>query len=228
MYHIFPFLSSCTTDIPPSSQVVPQIFPPSSQVDEASVRDVCSEYGILQSCIIDTATESALVQYAGQDEAIMAKTGLDKNPSIGGISVVIDFAAEADVRKFYELLDPKSLNSCDSARNAPGETPEWYDDPISAEPDNPPTIPGRGSLRTDNAPAPSKWGEDPGLTFTATPTETVDQPSPTGASLWSDNGFLPGLASPWHTNLTDSHAREVRPAPGSGPVLSTFLPNGLF
>ncbi len=183
------------------------------QVDEASIRDVCSEYGIIHSCLMDMATESALVHYGSQEEAALAKAGLDKNPAISGVSVAIDFATEAEVLKFYEIMDPKSGEGRVCAPKE--ETPEWYNEPVGMESNNSPSM-------------PHKWGEDPGLTFTAKPNETADLPTPTGTSLWSNNGFLPGLASPWHTNFTSGRDKDDHAVPGTGSTLSTFLPNGLF
>ena len=70
------------------------------QVDEASLRDVCNEFGMLQSVALSRASETAVVQYPSKEQAMQAKTGLDKSPVICGVNVMVDFASETEVSSF--------------------------------------------------------------------------------------------------------------------------------
>ena len=218
------------------------------QVDEPSLRDVCSEYGALQTCLINLASECALICYSSKEEAIQAKTGLDKNPSICGINVVADFAAETDLGYFYEkeegnIIPPRVGMSEES-------TPSWFNEPIRGEM-NSETL---AAATEEGTAKPSKWDDPsysslpmmlpPGVASeTSTHVTANSTPTPTsGSSLWGDGSFLSGLASPWRENVNfgtigqgrgglgqesgSSNAAAISNSGGSS--LSTFLPNGLL
>ena len=167
---------------------------------------------MVQSCVISPALESALIRYNTKEEAMQAKIGLDKNPTICGVSVAVDFATELDIDGFFDKLSVSKNGVGDSMSNTLEEaTPEWFTKPIGADTDD--------SAKEE----PAQW-DDPGVTFTTSTAHTRDAGTP---SLWSDSAFLPGLASPWHNIATNREGGDLSNIGGS-PSLSTYLPNGLL
>ena len=209
-----------------------------TQVDEPSLKDVCSEYGSLQTCLINPASECALVHYNDQEEAIQAKTGLDKHPSICGINVMADFAAEADISYFYEQLSfakgegevvpPPAPPRMGTAEEG---TPSWFNEPIGGEINPPDTL---SAATKEAAPRPPKWDDpsssDSGLQMMLPASETASPrgatsnstPTPTSgggpsSSLWGDGSFLSGLSSPWHENVNFGSIGQGRGSGGEEP-----------
>ena len=209
------------------------------QVDESSLRDVCSECGVFQSCMINPALEIALIRYNSCDEAILSKTGLDKNPTICGVDVTSDFAADTDIATFFEQLKEEAGMAAAGGLNMPsalGEVAQsWYSGPLDRDG---PTLPPSSlpsAHTTDEGPnkAPLKW-DDPPTPFSSNPSTMAGMSGATTTavgdnSLWSNGGFLPGLPTPWCNNFTHGNQDgEDHSAISGSPSMSTFLPNGLL
>ena len=218
------------------------------QVDSASLKEVCSEYGRVLRCMIDVHSESALVQYNSVDEALQAKAGLDKNPTICDMTVVSDFASRRDVevlcnlssRRPGSVLSGREAGSAISGREALEEsTPSWFTDGEDIPPDSvslPPSSSSSSSSSShSSAVGGSKWREPVSLSSGASVHPSFHQaaltsgtrPAAVSMSPWGSGAeFLPGLSSPWHANLGGSGKPEVRdelPALGSA-----FMKNGLM
>lgn len=204
------------------------------QVDNASLKEVCSEYGRVLRCMVDIHSETALVQYNSVDEAMQAKAGLDKNPTICDVTVVPDFASRRDVDILSDL-GGQQVESTLSGREALEETtPSWFTDTEDVPPDSVSLPPSSSSSSHSPAIGGGKWRQPVSLSSGASVHPSFNQAAlttgaPTAVSMspWGGGAeFLPGLSSPWHTNLGGSgkpEAREELPALGS-----TFLKNGLM
>lgn len=190
------------------------------QVDEASLRDVCSEFGRVQSVTINPTTESAIVKYTTKEDAMQAKSGLDKSPVICDVNVCVDFATSEDVSDFYSQTQLAGSIGSGPAQSTSQE--KWF----GSDKTNPP---GTATLMNG-----SRWeGVDLGRH-----TQTEARSSETPSALWSNNAFLPGLSSPWANHCSPSsnayplssagEKSEEHPPMSSSPSLSTYLPNGLF
>ena len=71
------------------------------QIDETSLREVCSEYGQVIDCSIKSSSDSAVICYSSTEEAAVAIAGLQKSPVICGVAVKPRFASEADLGAFF-------------------------------------------------------------------------------------------------------------------------------
>ena len=203
---------------------------------------MCSEFGAIQTCIINPVMESALIHYSTCDEAIQAKSGLDKNPTICGVNITSDFATNADIGTFFEQLTTPSEDASVSATgrlNMPSAlaetTPSWFTDSLGEERTlSPPSSTAHTSAADEgHNSAPPKW-DDPPYPFNCDTTPMASMSGATTAttgnrSLWSDGSFLPGLPTPWRNNFTQGNHESEDPNTITGsPSLSTFLPNGLL
>ena len=182
-----------------------------SQVDEASLRDVCAEYGLLQKCLVNVspAIQCALICYSTQEEAVMAKAGLDRNPSICGISVVADFATEQEVGLFGE-----KWSRGDGSNALKEATPSWFTEPVPSHhqvnnlPPHPhPHTPSQ-QQQWESASAPPGG---PSGSSAGTPTSKLV------SSMWGDGNFLGGISSPWHMH-TNSGSSSATTSGGGGGV----------
>lgn len=191
------------------------------QVDEASLRDVCSEFGMVQSVAINPSTESAIVKYTTKEDAMQAKSGLDKSPVICDVNVCVDFATTEDMSDFYSQTQLAGSVSSGPAQSTSQE--KWFGSDKT-------NLPGPTTLMNG-----SRWdGVDLGHHAR---TEAGGSETPS-AALWSNNAFLPGLSSPWANHRSPSSnayplgttgdKSEEHPPMSSSPSLSTYLPNGLF
>ena len=217
MYIMFVYRVTCDntiSNLPTTTKIC-------MQVDEASLRDVCSEFGRVQSITINPSTESAIVKYTTKEDAMQAKSGLDKSPVICDVSVCVDFATTEDVSDFYSQTQLAGSISSGPAQTTPQE--KWF----SSDKTNPP-----GTTTLMNG---SRWDRvDLGH---RAQTEAGGSETPS-AALWSNNAFLPGLSSPWANHRSPSSnayplgtagdKSEEHPPMSSSPSLSTYLPNGLF
>lgn len=234
----------CIMKSGPLLHPVPEFWLLCLQIDESSLRDVCSECGVIQSCVINSALESALIHYNSSDEAILAKTGLDKNPTICGVDVTSDFASESDIAIFLEQLSiPKDETGVVAAGglnmpSALGEVAQsWFSGPLDRDGPTLPSssFPSAHSSTADEGPnkAPPKW-DDPPTPFSNDPSTMTGMSGATTTamsdnSLWSNGSFLPGLPTPWCNSFTHGNQEgEDHSAISGSPSMSTFLPNGLL
>ncbi|XP_019849214.1 PREDICTED: trinucleotide repeat-containing gene 6B protein-like isoform X2 [Amphimedon queenslandica] len=191
------------------------------QIDETSLREVCSEYGKVLACTINSFNESVLIRYSTKEEAALAKSGLDRNPSICGVYVNPQFASEADISSFSDQRTPSSNISLSSAF---GMSSSWL----------PQRLP-HPSPQPVKKPA-SLWGTD---------SRTSSSSDSSQMSLWgtsdSSSTGLTSLSSPWGNSVLPPTPSQPLPTAAqreegsshqstvsSSPPLSTFLPNGLF
>ena len=198
------------------------------QVDEASLRDVCSEFGILQSVVLAPDTDSAFVQYASKEQAMQAKSGLDKSPVICGVDVAVDFVPEEKLSIILPTQQQQQsrMTGIRSPRHQQSSRDNWS---------NPnPRPPASGGVHNG-----SHW--DNLRQFPHPPTSTSNKgggdKGTTANAFWSDSTFLSGLSSPWSTQPQPESAlfpssttpgNQEPPVMSSSPSLSNYLPNGLF
>ena len=190
---------------------------------------MCSEYGKVLTCSLNSFNESVLIRYSTKEEAAMAKSGLERNPSICGVYITPYFASEADISSFSDQRTPSNI----SLSSAIGmSSSSWLPERL------PPSFHHQQQVKKPT----SLWG--------AEPVAGGNAPGDGGQmSLWGNNTSsggtgLTGLTSPWSSSVlppTPSqqlpYQQEESNNPGqlssssaisSSPPLSTFLPNGLF
>lgn len=199
------------------------------QVDKASLRDVCSEFGILKTVVLIPGTERAFVQYANKDQAMQAKIGLDKSPVICGVSVAVDFVPEEKVSGLVHAQQQQQsqMSGVNGPRHQKSSSHDNWSNPS-------PLSPGSGSLHNS-----SHW--DNLGKFPHPPANMSDEvggdKDTTANALWSNSTFLHGLSSPWSTQpqpdsalfpSTTTTGKQEPPGMSSSPSLSNYLPNGLF
>lgn len=166
---------------------------------------------MVRVCHTHYQSKLALVCFTTIEEAIQAKTGLDKNPFIAGILVSAQFASEANIKELCQQFQV-SLDAEQRERENKG----W---PGHSTSSGGPAAPSNGKQHPQNAPlslanlnssaiatTPQWEGHTPGgFGHYARQNSEVSTP---GSSMWSDGGFLSGVSSPWFS---------------SGPVSSTSM-----
>lgn len=222
-----------------------------TQIDEPSLRDVCSEYGQIQSIHHSVASELAVIQYASEDVAIQAKLGLDKNPTICDVIVSVDFASSSDVAIFLEATENSAQEMASapvgSSHSEPASTPQsaWLSKHINTTSDN--TLPSTSEQSGDSTSFSGDFNpvHHPGYppqksAATGPPLAAHDGGTPAQDAHWMEGGFLSGLSSPWHsgfepgrptpppTNTSEGGHLLRHAAVSANPTLSTYLPNGLL
>ena len=166
---------------------------------------------------------------------MQAKSGLDKSPIVCGVTISVDFISEHKASVF--MTQPQQ--QVDGAAQQTLQD-QW----LSQTEPGPP-----GSSSTSSGLANGSHWDSMGLvgqfsqtTAPTTATTTSSHISSGGAeagptnTLWSNSGFLSGLASPWSSTprtesalFPSSSGSKQEPATmSSSPSLSTYLPNGLF
>lgn len=208
------------------------------------MKEACSPYGDVEACVIDYASECALVRYPSIEEAIIAKSAFDRSPRICGVGVIVEFVSEADIKLVSEGLS--KVSAADQADFS--GTTSWYSGSVrdqtitnlsGAEQSTDTTIFNEEKSQ-ESFP---KWGSitshsNPPFVQQSTSSQTS---TPGSSSLWNDGGFLSGLTSPWHNNfntptpssnvdgMTPSSGMSTNPTmSGGSSTMSTFLPNGLL
>ena len=193
---------------------------PLSQIDPTTLREVCSKYGMVRVCHTDHPSELALICFNNIDEAIQAKTALDKTPSISGVSVMAQFASEGDIK---ELCEQFQL-SHDAA------AVKREEDRASAH-----TWPGRSSSETKLSQPTSATPTPSSLALSAVAAASWDNhtPSPaqfsrqqssevgTPGSMWSEGGFLSGFSSPWLSTASAGSGSSSAGGTSGGPCSMT-------
>ena len=202
---------------------------------------MCSEFGHLETVAISTNTEMAIVQYSTKEQAMQAKSGLDKSPVVCGVSITVDFISEQRASNFV-LKQQQAVVEDGTTQSVVSES-QWLSQP-EALPTPSAALGGSGSTLANG----SHW-EGMGLVgqfsqSCETPTTANCNSQNSGSKtdptvLWSNSGFLPGLTSPWSnhpqtesalfpSSSSSSSSKQETAAMSSSPSLSTYLPNGLF
>lgn len=180
-----------------------------AQIDTASLRDVCCEYGTVRVCHTLHQSELALICFSSMDEAIQAKAGLDKNPSISGVPISAHFASEANIKELCEQLQV-GINSEQHQHRG------WPSDARSESVETTSVVTHKTSLTlsdVSSSTAPAQWESH---TPASTPfsRQTSEMSS---SSMWSDGGFLSGFSSPWISSGPVSSTSMGSSASNSGP-----------
>lgn len=177
-------------------------------------------------------SETAIVQYATKEQAMQAKSGLDKSPVICGVSVAVDFASDERVSDFLVEQQQQHHRQQSNSSLQQSSQDKWLSS------GNPPNAVENSGPNWDNM----NLGQFP-QTHTTTnsissSSRSSETESTTTNTLWTDSTFLPGLSSPWSSQpqgelaLFPTSGREAgKPEPAkmsSSSSLSTYLPNGLF
>lgn len=204
-----------------------------SQVDEASLRDVCSEFGMLESVVFSRETETAVVQYTSKEQAMQAKSGLDKSPVICGVTVVVDFVSEEKVASLFIHQQQHSHQKMSGSRSSAAHD-KW----LAQSSANPPPAGNSGLVNGSHWDSRNLGHSAQTQTSTGSNNDgDSDKSNAAAATLWSGNTFLPGLSSPWSSQpqpesaLFPSGTRAGKQEPANmsnSPSLNTYLPNGLF
>ena len=184
---------------------------------------------------MNTFNGSALVYYRSKEEAFQAKAGLEKNHIICDANIQPLFATEKTVMTFSSQHTP----SHSYYNHTPSVEPPspWLASNHLPSPQHPPRIPasissGRSSFSSassrsehmGNKEGGSSWGQE----FSAPGGPVL---TGTSSSVWSNNGILPGISTPWGTqsnNVAGSEGDDPASLVGTSPSISTFLPNDLF
>ena len=208
------------------------------QVDEASLRDVCSEFGHLETVAINADSETAVVQYSTREQAMQAKIGLDKSPVVCGVSITVDFVSKQKASNFVaKQQQQQQQQQVDGSTTQSGTQDQWSGE---TRPATSGSSGGGGGLANGR----SHWdgmslGQFSQSHSTTAATSSSGPPGSGEAATtpWSNSGFLPGLTSPWssqpHTESalfpsSTSTKQETAGTMSSSLSLSTYLPNGLF
>lgn len=173
----------------------------------------------------------------------MAKTTFDRAPNVCGVVVSAEFISENDVKVICDSIVKES-----ATRQEHFPSTSWYSESTSdhvstslcgQEQSDSPIY----SKEKDQENFP-KWGSI--TSHSGSPyvlQSSNSKPStPGSSSLWNDGGFLSGLSSPWHHDISSpspsSNVDSMTPAAsmttnpsvsGAGlSTMSTFLPNGLL
>lgn len=191
------------------------------QVDEASLRDVCSEFGLVESVSLHPDTETAIVQFSSKDQAMQAKAGLDKSPVICGVSVAVDFMSNDKVSNLIIQQQQQRASGQGTMQHSKWPT---QNNP-APQPRNSGLVNGSHWDSIGQAPANSNGSNSDDTTIATT-------------TLWSGNSFLSGISSPWSNQPPATESAQFPSSTGIGkheppvisssPSLSTYLPNGLF
>ena len=198
------------------------------QVNDDTLEQI-SKFGAVQEWIACSALECSLLVCQSSEDSIRIKEYIGTNSDMVKSGVVVEFASKADVDKIIKQIPEVSPASwiSDSASSSV-EVPPPKDHDLSS-PTSPPT-PFSGVL--------SMSGWDSSSSNAPSFGRHSSETSP-GSSVWSDSGFLSGLSSPWHGNLpipgapfpstTSPQGNRGESVPtSSNPLMSPFLPNGLF
>lgn len=154
----------------------------------------------MRVCHTHYQSELALICFSSMDEAIQAKAGLDKDPSISGVPVSAQFASEANIKELCEQLQV-GINSEHNQQRG------WPSDARSESAVATTSGTHKTSLTLSDvsgATTPAQWENHTPLSapFSRQTSEVSN------SSMWSDGGFLSGFSSPWLS---------------SGPVSSTSM-----
>ena len=149
----------------------------------------------MKVCYIYYPSEFAIICFCSTEEAIQAKTGLDKSPSISGVLVSAQFASESNIKEICEQLQ---INIGTEQQQ---ENKGWSG---AIEKSNPTSIQTSSSLTNSSA----QWESDnPGGVpypstldnpFTRQTSEMSVASTPGSSSMWSEGGFLSSFSSSWY------------------------------
>lgn len=202
------------------------------------MKATCSEYGEPLSFFLNEAESSALVHYQSKEQAMHAKTGLDKT-LLNGLCISTDFASDSDIKAFID-----ACNNAPSDSSAPTFGPlEGVNSTGVTSPSSllypedcvPSCTPGTGPVSpvtqvssVDNPPIErpvSLASEEVKLSAWEGP--PIDIPKSQVSQLWpvgEFNSLLHGYNAPTPTTPDADDWSHI----SSSPSLTKFLPGGLF
>lgn len=212
---------------------------------------------MVRACHAHYPSEVALVCFSSIEEAVQAKAGLDKNPSISGVQVHAEFASEADIKDLCEQFElsidtaasadpaPPSSSSSSAAASLEGKGQGgggggWPRTSVSVS-----MVPSASSsqapplslseINSGSSGPSQQWGGVVNRMAAAPPTSihfgrqaSEMSTVSTPGSMWSDGGFLSGFSSPWLSSSPTSLGGVVSSSGGSGGVASTGGPTSMM
>lgn len=167
------------------------------------------------------------------EEAIQAKTGLDKSPSISGVLVSTQFASEANIK---DLCEQFQGNAQPREQNEKVGWPGTDSTSSVAVTENKASHPTTTSSSSDgqSVVSPLQWGDghyqqqqqqhQSSSHFSRQQSSEMMSiaSTPGSASMWSDGGFLSGFSSPWVSSGPSSISSSTNMTPsGGGPTSMT-------
>ena len=186
------------------------------QVSSSVIKDVCSEFGVLKVCYTSHQSECALLCYSSIEEAVQAKTALDKNPTISGIPITVQFASESTIKEICEQLQLRlDSDQQQQQQTKDGKQSPWgFSTSLQANQSllNSAALPNISYSTSSQweshtqAPSPlyqSSLDSNGGGGSSHFSHQNSELSTP-GASVWSDGGFLSGFSSSWHSSLSSA------------------------
>ncbi|XP_065899629.1 trinucleotide repeat-containing gene 6C protein-like isoform X3 [Dysidea avara] len=190
--HIFKLPSNS-----PSCWLVLRNLPP--QLDQSTLRDLCSENGLVQTFFMNETMQSGLVRYSSSSEAMEAKIKLER-VGVHGINLVVDFASDSDIGEFIDSMSPRQGSPPPLSFTAPATNDECWED--SHKP----------------SASDSKW-------FSATaPLDIAPNQDVPSAAAWKGGD----LFAPWSQSNDPLNNSDGTSNLATSPSMATFLPNGLL
>lgn len=220
------------------------------QVNQRTVKEVCSEYGELKVCYIHQPSEFCLICYCTIEEAAQAKNALDKNPAINGVHVTVECASESGIKHICEQLRVRLDLDKQQEEEEEAKHQSWgfgavtqhnpsqpkpslpsftassqWDGP--AAPQAPPTlsVPTSSSSLENSSNSISNGNSSSGNTGSLFNRQSSELSTP-GSSVWSDPGFLSGFSSPWQSGFSSTGAVSGGSGGNSGSFTLTSPQQG--
>lgn len=176
---------------------------------------MCSAFGVLKVCYMHHQSECALLCYSSIEEAVQAKTALDKSPTINGIPFTVQFASESAIQEICEQLQLRLDSDQQHQQPKDDKQSSWG---FNASSQANQSLPNSATLPNIPYSASSQW-ESRTQTPTSLYPSSLDnnassgggsshfshqnsELSTPGSSVWSDGGFLSGFSSSWHNSLS--------------------------
>lgn len=186
------------------------------QVNSSVLREVCSVFGTLKVCYTHQQSECSLLCYSSIEEAVQAKTVLDKNPMVNGVPVTVQFASESTIKEICENLQLR----LDAEQHEDSTEQQTWGFTASSQANQ--NLPNSATLPNISFSAPSQWDSPAQAPVPSSMdnnnnsnsgtissgggnssfTRQTSELSTPGSSVWSDGGFLSGFSSPWQSGFS--------------------------
>ena len=202
---------------------------------------MCSEFGHIESLAIVPNSETAIVQYSSKEQAVLAKSGLDKSPIVCGVTVSVDFISEQKASVF--ITGQQQQQQHVDGGEQPAVREQWLSKSEPGQSEGPASGQLADGSHWDNMGMVGRFSQtNTPPTNTTSSSMGRDRGGGEGSeppnTPWSNSGFLPGLTSPWSStpatesglfpSSSSSSSKQEPATMSSSPSLSTYLPNGLF
>ena len=169
------------------------------QLDQSTLRDLCSESGLVQTFYMNETMQSGLVRYSSSSEAMEAKIKLER-VSIHGINIVVDFASDSDIGEFIDSMSPRQGSPPPLSFTAPATNEECWEDGQKPSTSN------------------SKWFS------TTAPLDIAPNQDVPSVAAWKGGD----LFAPWSQSNDPLNNSDGTSNLATSPSMATFLPNGLL